>query len=589
MAENSAGSPVFAGRYKFQTVSNDWDKGRSGFTHLVFDIQKERLGVIKRAEIKSQQAVDGLKNEVAALLDLKGLGVPEVYDTGETEYGSKIYFYVVMEYIEGIRIEKNLDSLSVSERAEILMQFFGLLAKAHKMEIVNGDVDLKHLFWRKDKKQLIVIDWGNAKLDVDPKKKNEFAYDLARSAEIIYSLTTIKGHPSATGSIALPNDSSLIPGLAPLPVEFRTLCKWAPRTPNDGAQSPHTAQELFEASKVWQKAVQSAKSYKPIRRPNWGLRVLFGLVIVAALFFGFSPNSPLYPLIYPKTSTPIITASNTSSPVAPETMTPSETPSPSATSTDMPTPTVEPTFTPSPEVSPFPSTYTNQLLVLNQDSSFPNNCWSNTPPELKPGLARRDDGNWIFEVEKGITTDQFIQADFSQCLEIRSVRAMAINVWVKRLELQRDLPENPGTLEPGKEFGFFIETASGQRREYTIWMDVNKSMYLRIRENNEITLDEVVLIIDKNNLNIKGAFPRLYADFPIQLFFETKNNGLDIIYLRQGPVQLAAKAEDINPSQMIIIHNAVRPNLGDIQNIGLIGYGGETQTVIWPLVFFGEK
>ena len=78
MAENGSGSPIFAGRYKFQTVSDDWDRGRSGFTHLVFDTKTERLGVIKRAELKSKQAVEGLKNEVAALLDLKGLGVPEI-------------------------------------------------------------------------------------------------------------------------------------------------------------------------------------------------------------------------------------------------------------------------------------------------------------------------------------------------------------------------------------------------------------------------------------------------------------------------------------------------------------------------------
>ena len=164
MTENSAGSPVFADRYRFQPVSDDWDRWRSGFTHLVFDMKKERLGVIKRAEIKSPQAVEGLKNEVNALLALKGLGVPEVYDTGETEYGSKIYFYMVIEYIEGIRIEKNLDTLTAPERAEILSQFFSLLAKSHQMGIVNGDIDLKHLFWRREKKQLIIIDWGNAKL-----------------------------------------------------------------------------------------------------------------------------------------------------------------------------------------------------------------------------------------------------------------------------------------------------------------------------------------------------------------------------------------------------------------------------------------
>ena len=92
MTENLSSSPLFAGRYEFQTVRSDWDTGRTKFTHLVFDRQEERLGVIKRAEIKSPQAVERLKNEVGALLDLKGLGVPEVYDTGEADYGSKKYF-----------------------------------------------------------------------------------------------------------------------------------------------------------------------------------------------------------------------------------------------------------------------------------------------------------------------------------------------------------------------------------------------------------------------------------------------------------------------------------------------------------------
>jgi hypothetical protein len=81
--------------------------------------------------------------------------------------------------------------LSIVERAEIITQLFGLLSQTHQKGIVNGDVDLKHLFWRIGKKQLVVIDWGSARLGVDPKKKSEFAYDLARAAEIIYSLVTI--------------------------------------------------------------------------------------------------------------------------------------------------------------------------------------------------------------------------------------------------------------------------------------------------------------------------------------------------------------------------------------------------------------
>ncbi|HZJ24217.1 MAG TPA: hypothetical protein VFD54_12955, partial [Anaerolineales bacterium] len=103
MAEDS-GSPVFADRYRFERVSDDWDQGRSGFTHLVYDLKLRRFGVIKRAEAISKQAIDGLKNEVEALRMLKGLGVAEVYDTGHATYGSKNYFYIVIEYIDGIRV-----------------------------------------------------------------------------------------------------------------------------------------------------------------------------------------------------------------------------------------------------------------------------------------------------------------------------------------------------------------------------------------------------------------------------------------------------------------------------------------------------
>ena len=199
-------APVFAGRYRFEPVGDDWDTGRSGYTHLVYDLKTKRQGVIKRAEVNSKQAIDGLKNEVAALKALKGLGVPDIYDTGTTIYGSKKYFFMVMEYIDGMRVERNLDSLGATERVDILTQLFDILAEAHRQGIVNGDVDLKHLFWCRDKKQLIIIDWGNTRLGVDPKDLTEFSYDLARAGEIIFSLVTYQGHPPVKGSIALPND-----------------------------------------------------------------------------------------------------------------------------------------------------------------------------------------------------------------------------------------------------------------------------------------------------------------------------------------------------------------------------------------------
>lgn|GEM_PF-2369532 len=604
MAENLSSSPLFAGRYEFQTVRSDWDSGRTKFTHLVFDRQEERLGVIKRAEIKSPQAVERLKNEVGALLDLKGSAVPEVYETGEAEYGSKKYFYMVIEFIEGIRVEKYLDNLSIVERSEIITQLFGLLSKAHQIGIVNGDVDLKHLFWNRERRQLTVIDWGNAKLHVNPKHEAEFAFDLARSAEIIYSLVVPKGQSSGTGSLALPKDSGLWPGITPVPDEFRELCKWAPRAPSNSI-APYQADELFTASKEWTTAIADNKQYKPNKAHKssdskgrrgflpWFFGISFlallayivffdGLGIIQSLFA--TPTSTLADVV------PSVTPQN---PTRTETLTITETPSLTLTPTETPaTPTqITPVMTtPStPATIPSPVAPGAVIQIFDKSSSPTNNCWEyvtnfSTTPKPTEGFTPRGDGDWQFGIEPGRTTGEFLQTDFSRCLDTTQVKSVGVNMWVTRLELQRDFPE---IKEPGKEIGFFIEYSSGERREYTIWIDATKSMHIKIREGSEITLDEIVSIVNIGSLKIRGAFPRFFSEFPLQIFLELDNNGVDIFYLKQGRAQAVA-AESLEPGQMIRIDNAARPTINGIQKIGLIGYGGETKAIIWPLAFFGE-
>jgi serine/threonine protein kinase len=598
MAENLSSSPLFAGRYEFQTVRSDWDTGRTKFTHLVFDKEEERLGVIKRADIKSPQAVERLKNEVGALLDIKGPGVPEVYDTGDAEYGSKKYFYMVIEFIEGIRVEKYLDNLSIVERTEIITQLFGLLSKAHQMGIVNGDVDLKHLFWHREQRQLTVIDWGNAKLHVNPKHKAEFAFDLARSAEIIYSIAVPKGLSSATGSLALPKDSGLWPDLAPVPNEFRELCKWAPRAPSNSI-APYQAQELFAASKGWSKAIGNKKPYKASKSSD-GRRGFvpwfFGIGILALLVFfvffdGWGIIQSLIATPTP-TMTEVVQSSTPENSTATETVTVTETSPPVETLTETPTTPTQPTpvvTTPSTPVSPSPASPGAVVQIIDQNNSPTRGCLiqetnSSTPLQPSEGFTPRGDGNWQFGIEGKRTTEEFVEIDFGQCIDTAQVKSMAVNMWVTRLELQRDYPE---IKEPGKEIGFFIEYTNGDRREYTIWIDVTESMHLKVREGNETTLDEIVSIVNIGSLKIRGQFPRLFSEFPLQIFFELNNDGVDIIYLKQGLVQ-AVDAESLDPDPMIRIDNAVRPTKNDIQKIGLIGYGGETKAIIWPFVFFGE-
>ena len=588
MAENSAGSPVFAGRYKFQTVSNDWDKGRSGFTHLVFDIQEERLGVMKRAELKSQQAVDNLKNEVAALLDLRGKGVPELYGTGETEYGAKKYFYMVIEYIDGIRIEKNLDTLTASERANILFQFFGVLTIAHRMGILNGDIDIKHLFWRRDKKQLAIIDWGNARLNIEPKNKSEFAFDLARAAEIIHTLVLRKGRAPVSGALTLPKDTSILPGLAPIPFEFRTLCKWAPRTPSNVTQPPMAAFDLYEATKKWLKGVP----YKTIKKPNWTARLIFLVILTGVAYLGFTQRSLIQSFFSP-------TAIATSSPSAiippvatteiippPETITltvivPSETPVLEPTFTPTVTTTETATITATIPVTPSPRSYTNILMDTAKD-----NCWTNLQdPE---GLSdKQSSGLLEFRISDGQPRNNPIEANFDKCgLDPTKIKGVGLNAWVKRLEIARTIQ---GQTEDGRELGIFVENSAGQRREYTLWFDKNYNLQVRIQETGQEPVDQAVVVLNEGRLEKFGNFPNQAVSFHIQLFLEINNQGLDVLYLKERPKSLSPlDASTLSTTQMIAIDQVTRSTLGDIVKIGLVGYGGDTQVVIWPLAIFGD-
>ncbi len=589
MADNP-NSPVFADRYRFEPVGNDWDRGRSGYTHLVYDLKEKRLGVIKRAETILRQSTDGLKNEVKALRALKGLGVPDVYDTGQALYGSKNYDYMVIEFIDGIRVEKNLSILSAVERAEIITKLFGLLSQAHQKGIVNGDVDLKHLFWRKDKKQIAVIDWGNARHGVDPNKKTEFAYDLARTAEIIYSLVTRQGHPPAIGPISLPDDSVIIAGMASLPIELRDLCMWAPRTPSDGAQAPYTAQELFEVSKKWVALIDGSMPYqvpRPALRRLWLISV-FMLLAITGVFFLFKfllSNCRIVPCM--ASATPSLVSSVVPSmflsetPPLTETIIPSSIPTEIATLTQVVTPS---TAVYSPIIT-FDQIFDSESFLTSDKKE----CWINeviSPSDSRlfpvptDGFYRRTDQNWGFNVGIEHSTEDVVQVDYSNCLDTQKIEAIALNVAVQRLVI----PE----YEPAREFGVFLENQNGRRREYTLWLDKTEALYLRIRDGNNNPEDYPILVVSSTNLHFGGEYPRVFGQFPIQIFLEIDNNGFDVIYLLEGSFQNPVRVEAIDLGQMIPVNLAKLPTLGDIQRIGLLGRGGKTETLIWPLVFLED-
>jgi hypothetical protein len=349
-----------------------------------------------------------------------------------------------------------------------------------------------------------------------------------------------------TGSIALPNDSSLIRGIAPLPVEFRNLCKWAPRTPTEGAQAPYTALELFEVSKKWNDAVHNQKPYTPLpQAPKWsGLVWTVVLLSLAALFvfLGFPGLSGIFPN---SSATSTLTSTQLTLIVSSEIPMFTETQTAIATSTETPTIPAKLTstasFTPMPVISPSPGTFA-PILVFDNNLAVDaiNPCWDSTtnlPTGLKrfEGFSRRDvDRYWRFGVDKDRTTEDIIQTDFKKCLNDGPISAIGMDVSILRLEANR-------------EFGFFLEDENGKRREYTLRLenvDNVDRMYLRIRDNNNIADYEQLFI--NNLIADRRSYLHPYYQFSLQIFFEVNNQGLDIIYLREGKLKVPVQVEDID-------------------------------------------
>ena len=437
---------------------------------------------------------------------------------------------------------------------------------------------------------MVVIDWGNSKLGVEPNNKTQYVYDLARGAEIIYSLVTIRGLPPATGSLALPDDSGLIPGLTPLPREFYKLCGWAPRTPIDRARISQTAQSLYEISKKWLIQFSNADPYQtrnskkrnffPLLLSLITVFVVLGYLLISSNFLNTMVIEASTATNITLTETQILIPTNNNTELL-------------STSTQEIVPTEMskvPTDTLTSIVIPSPYFYTDVVSLFDNkvtSSSFPVRlCWRQAilPSNIREreSFFRLNDYDWWgFFIGGEKSSDETVQASLHNCLT-RPVDAMALNAYVTHLEPQRENAE-------GGEFGVFLVGQGGFRRDYTLWIDMERRMRLRILEDEKIIEDNLVSIVGLSNFQRDGEPPNDYYKFPLQMFLEIDNQGMDILYLReQLPPYQPVQASDIRQNQMVRIDYALRPTLGSVQEIGLVGRGGHTEVIIWPLAFFGK-
>jgi len=295
-----------------------------------------------------------------------------------------------------------------------------------------------------------------------------------------------------------------------------------------------------------------------------------------------------------------------------ETSLPSQQPSPTVLSTivtleptlEPATPTeiiLEPTEEPTlaPVIIPSARTYDyvdidtfhadiNKTLVFNNKVTFSSKfglCWrkANSPSDLKEreGFFRRGDYDWwAFDIGENRAIETPVWSSLHECVAAQTIEAVALNAYVTHLE-----PQKESTREG--EFGLFLESQNGNRREYILWIDKDAKMNLRVLENGSITDDNVISVVGLANLQRDGSFLSEYYKFPIQVFLEINNQGFDTLYLQeQEPPYQAVQAFDIQPSQMLRIDHALRPTMDNIQKIGLTGRGGGTRVLIWPIAFF---
>ena len=206
---------------------------------------------------------------------------------------------------------------------------------------------------------------------------------------------------------------------------------------------------------------------------------------------------------------------------------------------------------------------------------------SNASPFSNEALYRRDDLNWGFEVDVKRTTDDIIQTNFSKCSDDKKIAAIEVSAIVNRLEI----PE----YQPGREFGIFLENNGGQRREYTIWVDKTNTMYLRVRIGASLYKDYPILVVSPGMFQFGGEYPRKYIKFPIRFFLEIDNEGFDIMYLLEGSYDEKIGSAIFDPTEMIQVEAATLPTLDSIQEIGLVGRGGKTETLIWSLKLLQRK
>jgi tetratricopeptide (TPR) repeat protein len=226
------------------------------------DHEFQKIAAIKivKPGMDSQEILTRFRNERQVLAGLEHPNIARLMDGGTTASGIP---YLVMEYVDGLRIDDYCDShkLSVSERLKLFRTVCSAVSYAHQNLVVHRDLKPSNIFVTEDGVPKL-LDFGIAKL-----LRAEYAGDvLAITRATVHPLTPeyaspeqLRGEPITTATDVYSLGVllyELLTGQLPYRVERdtvakmeRAICEWEPDPPSvvvTRSTQPITAEESRE-------------------------------------------------------------------------------------------------------------------------------------------------------------------------------------------------------------------------------------------------------------------------------------------------------------------------------------------------------
>ncbi|WP_300319535.1 protein kinase [Idiomarina sp.] len=254
--------------------------GGSGLVYKAYDERLQRSVAVKFARSPSLVSRNRLVREARLLSQVSHPSLCRVYDIGEPEVTSSSLF-LVMEYVEGTRLDKLNKHLSVNDAVEITYQLANALSALHKSGYAHNDVKGHNIILSKQKQSdvPVLVDLSIAE-NVSRESQQQDIYQVGELLLLLLASMT----PDIFLMQPVADKRRLPSGLADIIKKALAV---------DSYESFTDMSELANTLAKWR-----AKSYKQRRRLGWTTALTASTLILGGLALTAFNKLDTYESIY---------------------------------------------------------------------------------------------------------------------------------------------------------------------------------------------------------------------------------------------------------------------------------------------------